>query len=190
MFQSWGGGTLKEQVDAGLVQDISEDISPWIGDLNEAAVGIYQIDGKQYGIPFNLGMVGFWYNKALFEKAGIDAPPATWDEFLDGRRRAEGRRHHAARRRREGQVARACSGGPTWRCAIAGKDAMAQAGEDGSFDSEGFVKAGEELKRLIDMEPFQEGLLAAPWDGAGGEAATIANGSAAMHLMGQWAPAT
>ena len=27
-------------------------------------------------------MVGVWYNKELFEKAGIDAPPATWDEFL------------------------------------------------------------------------------------------------------------
>ena len=57
------------------------------------------------------------------------------------------------------------------RCAIAGKDAMAKAGEDGSFDSPGFVKAGEELKKLIDMKPFQDGYLAAPWDGAGGEAA-------------------
>ena len=35
---------------------------------------------------------------------------------------------------------------------------MTQAGEDGSFDSEGFVKAGEELKKLIDMEPFQKRL--------------------------------
>jgi len=73
---------------------------------------------------------------------------------------------------------------------IAGKDAMAQAGEDGSFDSPGFVKAGEELKKLVDMKPFQDGFLAAPWDGAGGEAAEIGNGRAAMDLMGQWAPAT
>ena len=54
----------------------------------------------------------------------------------------------------------------------------------------GFVKAGEELKRLIDMKPFQDGFLAAPWDGAGGEAATVGNGRAAMDLMGQWAPST
>ena len=73
---------------------------------------------------------------------------------------------------------------------IAGKDAMAKAGEDGSFDSPGFVQAGEELKKLIDMKPFQDGFLAAPWDGAGGEAAEIGNGSAAMDLMGQWAPST
>ncbi len=73
---------------------------------------------------------------------------------------------------------------------VAGKDAMAQAGEDGSFDAPGFVQAGEELKKLIDTEPFQKGHLAAPWDGAGGEAAQIGNGRAAMDLMGQWAPAT
>ena len=73
---------------------------------------------------------------------------------------------------------------------IAGKDALAQAGEDGSFDSPGFVKAGDELKRLIDMQPFQKGFLAAPWDGAGGEAAQIGTGKAAMSLMGQWAPST
>src|SRR5690349_11102830 len=49
IFQSWGGGTLKEQADAGLVQDISEATKPWIGDLNPAATGLYQVDGKQYG---------------------------------------------------------------------------------------------------------------------------------------------
>ena len=40
------------------------------------------MDDKQYGVPFNLGMVGVWYNKSLFEKAGINAPPSTWSEFL------------------------------------------------------------------------------------------------------------
>jgi raffinose/stachyose/melibiose transport system substrate-binding protein len=40
------------------------------------------------------------------------------------------------------------------------------------------------------MEPFQDGHLAAPWDGAGGEAAEMGNGRAAMDLMGQWAPST
>ena len=43
---------------------------------------LYQVDGKQYGVPFNAGMVGFWYNKDFFAQAGIDAPPATWDELL------------------------------------------------------------------------------------------------------------
>lgn len=189
IFQSWGGGTLKEQADAGLVKDITEPTQSWIGDLNPAAVGLYQIDGKQYGVPFNLGMVGVWYRKSLFEKAGIDAPPATWDEFLQD-----------VEKLKDAGITPLAVGekdkwpGMFWwanlSLRIAGKDAMAKAGQDGSFDSPGFVKAGEELKRLIDMKPFQDGHLAAPWDGAGGEAAQIGNGRAAMDLMGQWAPST
>jgi raffinose/stachyose/melibiose transport system substrate-binding protein len=189
IFQSWGGGTLVEQAQAGLVQDITEPTSDWIGDLNEAGVGLYQVDGKQYGVPFNLGMVGFWYNTALFEKAGISEPPATWDEFLATVEKLKG----------AGITPIALGEKDKWpgmfwwanlSLRIAGADAMQQAGEDGSFDSEGFIKAGRELQRLIEMEPFQEGFLAAPWDGAGGEAATMGNGRAAMDLMGQWAPST
>jgi raffinose/stachyose/melibiose transport system substrate-binding protein len=72
VFQSWGGGTLKEQADAGLVKDITEPTKSWLGTLNQAGVGLYKVDSKQYGVPYNLGLVGVWYNKKLFKKAGID----------------------------------------------------------------------------------------------------------------------
>ena len=85
LFQSWGGGALQEQVDAGPGAGRHRaDVEPWIGDLNPARVGLYQVDGKQYGVPFNLGMVGVLVQQGRCStKAGIDAPPATWDEFLD-----------------------------------------------------------------------------------------------------------
>ena len=91
---------------AGLIQDVSEATKAWIGDLNPAATGLYQIDGKQYGVPFNLGMVGVWYRKSLFEKAGIDGAAGDLGRVPRRRRQAQGRRHHAAGDRREGQVAR------------------------------------------------------------------------------------
>ncbi len=78
LFQSWGGGGLKQMVEGGLVRDITAESAGFIDNLNPGAAGLYQVDGKQYGIPYNLGMVGFWYNKDLFDQAGIDAPPATW----------------------------------------------------------------------------------------------------------------
>ena len=53
-----------------------------------------------------------------------------------------------------------------------------------------FVEAGTKLQDLVAKEPFQEGFLAATWDGAGGQAATVAVEKAAMLLMGQWAPGT
>jgi raffinose/stachyose/melibiose transport system substrate-binding protein len=52
------------------------------------------------------------------------------------------------------------------------------------------VKAGEQFKQLIDLQPFQEGFLAAPWDGAGSGAAAMATYNGAMQLMGQWLPGT
>lgn len=189
LFQSWGGGGLIEQVEAGLVKDITADVAPWIGDLNAGAVSMYQVDGKQYGIPFDLGMVGFWYNKDLFEQAGITAVPTTWDDFLSA----------VDKLKAAGITPIALGEGDKWpgmfwwaylALRVGGKDAMLQAGEDGSFDTEPFIEAGAQLQRLIEMEPFQAGFLGAVWDGAGGQAATIATEGAAMHLMGQWAPGT
>ena len=52
-------------------------------EFNGAAASMMKIEDKMYGVPFDLGIVGVWYNKALFKKAGIDAPPETWAELLD-----------------------------------------------------------------------------------------------------------
>ena len=189
LFQSWGGGGLIEQVDAGLVQDITAGVAPWIGELNAGAVSMYQVDGVQYGIPFDLGLVGFWYNKDLFAEAGITEPPATWEELLEDVQLLQD----------AGVTPIALGEGDKWpgmfwwaylALRVGGSDVMLQAGEDGSFDSEPFIEAGRQLERLIAMEPFQDGFLAAVWDGAGGQAATIATRGAAFHLMGQWAPGT
>ena len=46
---------------------------------------VYHKDGKYYGVPFDWGAVGMFYNKALFKQAGLDPekPPTTWTELLD-----------------------------------------------------------------------------------------------------------
>ena len=87
IFQSWGGGVMNEYVKAGLLKDITADLDAssgaWRNTFSPGALGVYSYQGKNYGVPWDMGMVGFWYNKALFEKAGITAPPATWSELLD-----------------------------------------------------------------------------------------------------------
>ncbi|MFD0279923.1 extracellular solute-binding protein [Kitasatospora sp. NPDC127111] len=40
-----------------------------------------QVLGTQYGIPFVSSSRVLFYNKAVFQKAGIDKPPATWNEL-------------------------------------------------------------------------------------------------------------
>ena len=82
------GVRLKQVIDAGLILNVEETFTELgIRDcLDEGAVSLLKrlVDGKGlYCVPLGLNMEGFWYNKALFEKAGIQKAPETWDEFLE-----------------------------------------------------------------------------------------------------------
>ena len=50
-------------------------------DLLDAFVKSGTYNGKLYGMPDLSSARAFFYNKAIFKKAGIAAPPKTWDEF-------------------------------------------------------------------------------------------------------------
>lgn len=51
------------------------------GSYVEAPVEYSTIDGKWYGIPLDIHPLVMYYNKDLFEKAGITAPPTNRQEF-------------------------------------------------------------------------------------------------------------
>ncbi|MEU6263605.1 ABC transporter substrate-binding protein [Saccharopolyspora shandongensis] len=44
----------------------------------ESLVGLYSYQGTQYGIPKDFDTVGLWYNKKLFDAAGVKYPDDTW----------------------------------------------------------------------------------------------------------------
>ena len=185
IFQSWGGGVLAEQTAGGLVKDITADVASWANTMNPAAMDIYKVDGKQYGIPYNFGLVGFWYNKELFAKANITTTPTTWEELLAD----------VGKLKTAGVTPIALGAGDKWPAMfywaylatrIGGKEALETAVKTGAWDGPAFIAAGTELKKLIDLQPFQDGFLAAKYDA--NQAADMGNGKAAMELMGQWAP--
>ena len=187
LFQSWGGGGLRDQVAAGVVRDITDESAAFVGDLGEGAVNLYQVDGVQYGIPYNAGMVGFWYNKDLFTEAGITAPPATWDELIAD----------IGLLKDAGITPIAVGAGDKWPAhfwysylmvRLGGAEAMNQIAADNNFSVPNVIEAGEKVAELVALEPFQEGFLGAGWDAPDGESGAMATGAAAMDLMGQWAP--
>jgi multiple sugar transport system substrate-binding protein len=45
------------------------------------------MDGKLYGLPIAASARALYYNKELFEKAGINEPPKTWDELKEAARK-------------------------------------------------------------------------------------------------------
>jgi len=40
------------------------------------------LNGKQYGLPVAASVRALFYNKDIFARAGITAPPATWDDLI------------------------------------------------------------------------------------------------------------
>ncbi|MEV7197569.1 extracellular solute-binding protein [Streptomyces sp. NPDC093510] len=187
IYHTWGGGVLQQQIDAGLVEDLTPSMRPWADTLLAASLKPYQIEGKTYAVPFEIGAVGFWYNKALFAEAGVKAPPATWADYLDVVEKLKG----------AGITPIALAGKEKWpgmyywaylAMRIAGVDGMRKAADAKDFTGDDFVKAGEHLKELVALRPFQKGHLGAAYSAPNGEAAAMGNGKAAMELMGQWAP--
>jgi len=187
LFQSWGGGVMNEYAKAGLLKDITADLDKdgWRDTFSPGALGVYSFQGKNYGVPRDMGMVGFWYNKDLFAQAGIESPPATWTELLDDVKKLK----------EAGITPIALGEGDKWPGAfwweylavrIGGQAAFDAAySREGSFADAPFVEAGKKLQELVALEPFQDGFLGATWPN---EASLMGNGEAAMDLMGQWAP--
>jgi raffinose/stachyose/melibiose transport system substrate-binding protein len=189
IFQSWGGGVMNQQIDAGLLKDISADLDAdggvWRSSFAPGALAVYSYQGKNYGVPWDMGMVGWWYNKALFKQAGIDTPPTTWTDFL-----ADVKKLKAA-----GITPISVGEGDKWpgmhiwsylATRIGGQAGFdAAASRKGAFTDPAFVDAGKKLQELIALQPFQAGFMGATHDQM---QATFGNGKAAMELSGQWAP--
>ena len=76
-----------EYNEAGYLLDMSDFLKE-NKDIDDALDGMEDAfnDGKvQYGLPYQSNVQGFFYNKDLFDKAGIAYPTddTTYDEFLD-----------------------------------------------------------------------------------------------------------
>ncbi|MGP4027768.1 ABC transporter substrate-binding protein [Actinomadura sp. 3N407] len=67
------------------------DLTPYIGQvgqyesLDPTVAKVFKNDGKVYGLPRQNYTMGLFYNRELFERAGLnpDAPPRTWAEVRE-----------------------------------------------------------------------------------------------------------
>lgn len=53
-----------------------------LGVYPKPLVDLFTLDGKHYGLPKDFDTIGLWYNKELFDQAGVAYPTAewTWDD--------------------------------------------------------------------------------------------------------------
>ncbi|MFB3169582.1 ABC transporter substrate-binding protein [Neobacillus sp. 179-C4.2 HS] len=81
------GGDQEAQVWKDKFEDLSDQ--PWIQDAFEGTLDGMTLDGKVYGMPFNMEGYGFAYNKKLFEKAGIKELPTTYSELEEAAKKLD-----------------------------------------------------------------------------------------------------
>jgi glucose/mannose transport system substrate-binding protein len=85
-YQRHAGAELLEDIEAGEVEDLTflYDDEGWRDVFPQRLLDLITVDDNIYSVPVNIHRSNvLWYNPAVLEEAGIDGPPATWDEFLD-----------------------------------------------------------------------------------------------------------
>lgn len=188
IFMARGGGKLADIVEAGQALDLTD----LVADDVEAAVGgtlnAFSIDGKVYGMPTSVLPGGIYYNKTMFEQAGIEGTPTTMTELEDA----------VAKLKAIDIEPIALGGKAAWPAAHwyyffalrhCSQDVMTDAAASMSFDDPCWTDAAEDLNDFAGIEPFNEGYLTTDAQGsAASSAGMIANDQAAMELMGAWNP--
>jgi multiple sugar transport system substrate-binding protein len=77
-------GWIPQWVKQGYLQPIPQDFmtTQQIDDYYIPMVQQSKINGNYYAIPIAVRSLALFYNKDLFQKAGINNPPQTWDELI------------------------------------------------------------------------------------------------------------
>ncbi|MFC7244114.1 ABC transporter substrate-binding protein [Catellatospora aurea] len=80
------GPNIQLYADNGVIMPLADKVAEAKLDLGvypKALVDLYTFEGKVYGLPKDFDTVGVWYNKELFDAAGVKYPADgwTWADF-------------------------------------------------------------------------------------------------------------
>jgi multiple sugar transport system substrate-binding protein len=76
---------LPEFAEAGWLADIDDipELTRFNAETAAYCLESMTYDGRQYGLPYYGDHMSFMYNTEILERAGIAAPPTTWDEVIE-----------------------------------------------------------------------------------------------------------
>ncbi len=186
VFSYWAGARVQFIVDSDRLAPIDalweengmDDIFPQAIIDNAATYA----DGQKYLIPFGVHWVGFFYNKALFEEVGAELPE-TWEDLVAVAEQFKEADIPAfalgSRERWPGQfwfdLILLRTAGPEYRAKLMNGEA--------SYTDEEAVRAFSLWNDLVQAGYFYPDSNAYDWIEAADQ---VANGEAAMTLMGTW----
>ncbi len=183
VFRYWSFSTLLTPlVEAGMIEELDYDVYSQYEFLPGALEG-NMIDGKLYGIPTSSDLWVIYYNKSLFEKAGVEIP-TSWDDIMES----------ADTFNEMGIIPMVTDGKDGWPlCELFDNMAqringdftyVAKAQErEMKYTDESFVKTADYIQELIKAGVFQENLTTSDYGDARN---AFGQERAAMYMMGSW----
>jgi len=202
LFQSWGGGELREWANEGIAMDLTEVLAPTIDPLG-GSTDIWSIDGHIYGVPYTLGPAGMWVNLNVLNEAGlvqnavldasgnVESGTVNWPTTMDGL-------FEMWDTLQEHGITPVAVGGasPGWAAAwwwyataskVCSASALASASNEHNWSDPCWIEAGQQLQTVLNQNAFNDGWLdTPPQGGTNSSAGMVATGQAAMEFMGPW----
>lgn len=184
VFQTWGGGLLKELVDRGVVREIPELNGAYGQRFIPVGLASSTFDGRRYAIPANLAGIFLWYNDESFRTYNVELP-TTWSKVIAA--------CHAFRA--VGITPVGLGNLDKWPgglwftylvTRIGGPEVFQRAiGQEraGAFTDPVFIEAGARIQEAVQAGCFEDGHNTTNF---GDAQALLATGRAAMQLQGDW----
>ncbi|RCV54111.1 sugar-binding protein [Marinitenerispora sediminis] len=189
VFFNWGGGGIRPYVEAGTLLPLDDLLAddPELRDaFLPAVLQAGQVDGVQYGIPLRgTQPVLLFYNREVFAEAGAE-PPRTWEDVLD----------LVEVFQEAGVTPFALAGATPWTEQMwlqylvdryGGPEVFAriQSGDHEGWRDPAVLRAAETVRDLVERGAFGDNFGSVSYT-EGAASALLAQGRAAMHLMGAW----
>jgi multiple sugar transport system substrate-binding protein len=149
-----------------------------ISDYITAFLQTTTVEGNVYGLPIRSETTGLFYRTDLFEAAGIENPPTTWEEFRDAAEKLTNPDN-----RQYGFALFATEAAYYWYPWLwqAGGDTLAGDGTDIIWDSPEGQRAAEFYVGLREFSP-PDLWNSNSWDGR----VAFAEGTVGMYVAGAW----
>jgi raffinose/stachyose/melibiose transport system substrate-binding protein len=187
VFITWGGQTMYDYVDEGLIADLTDymSVDNYADEFLDAAIAQCTYNDKIVAVPVeNISVAGFFYNKEIFDEYGLEVPTtiseleAVCDTLVAN-----------------GIAPFTLANATKWTGSMyfqylatryGGLEPFAEAAAGtGSFENDAFVYAGEKIQEWVNKGYFCEGFNGMD-DDSGQARMLFYNGDAAMDLMGSW----
>jgi raffinose/stachyose/melibiose transport system substrate-binding protein len=188
VFAYESGTPILELIDAKAILDVEKTFKELgiYDSLDEGAVSLLKNLAKGKGLydaPLGLNIEGFWYNKALFTKAGITKAPTTWEELMEASDKlmSAGIQPFTAGGKDKWPLTRVLN---AYVFRSMGTDAMQKAFEGKlSYNDPGFLKAATTIQDMAKKGYFGKGVVTVDM---GTAQSMVMNGQAAMLYNGSW----